>query len=71
LLEGLENAARPLKATLGEHRRSAGDYMAALEKSLQVLSIAMRYGQDEAGIQLLRELDDMRNALRGRRLRLG
>ncbi|MEE9597169.1 MAG: PD-(D/E)XK nuclease family protein [Acidiferrobacterales bacterium] len=70
LLEGLENAARPLKATLGERRRSAGDYMAALEKSLQVLGIAMRYGQDEAGVQLLRELDDMRNALRGRRLRL-
>jgi ATP-dependent helicase/nuclease subunit B len=70
LLNGLGNAARPLRALVGEHRRSAGDYLAALEKSLQALGITVRHHQDEAGIQLLRELDDMRTALRGRRLRL-
>jgi ATP-dependent helicase/nuclease subunit B len=53
LLNGLEDAARPLRAVLGEHRRSAGDYLAALEKSLQILGITTRYHQDEAGIQLL------------------
>ncbi|MDH3669635.1 MAG: PD-(D/E)XK nuclease family protein [Gammaproteobacteria bacterium] len=70
LLNGLGHAARPLGALVGEHRRSAGDYLAALEKSLQALGITVRHHQDEAGIQLLRELDDMRTALRGRRLRL-
>lgn len=70
LLDGLRNAAQPLQAMLGEHRRSADSYMAALDRSLQLLGITMHYGQDEAGVQLLRELEEMRNALRGRQWRL-
>lgn len=70
LFDLLTRAARPLTGLLCVGPRFAGEYLRALKQSLEILGLIRRYREDEAGSQLLLELDEMQAALAGRALRM-
>lgn len=71
LLDDIEEAARPLlPSILNKRPQSPRHWLDALEASLQRLGLLESFARDAAGVRILQEVQVMRQALSGRRIKM-